>query len=580
MGSVLMCGSNSIKGSKMEGAIYPQLVKDNNLVGKRIVDVCASGIRNHVLTDLGSIYWWEVTEVVPKPKLFDALVGVKILKVGAGYSHNLAISENNNSIFMWSCDPQKLNLKSFKIESEAFLNNIAVGEDFFIVSCESGELHSYGSNKFGATGISLHEGTLEKPTRILFTREISEKFVSSSSPSPSSSSNPPSHPNNNLSEKAVSQNKEDLELFEKKLFSSSQNYQVLKNNHQKDLENFLSTNFSKYRAFRILQLALHFQNWQAVSVIYKQLKKWKLYVFSKLKHFSAQSQFFKNSLNTPLQSTTPLVSSDSLLQISSNQDSQSSQFEKQIKRFLEIESLSLLSEIQRFEIKKSQKIKLVLLLLSFWKKFDLSVQVFEEYLKVYMHSLSPLFCSIIKRKDSLSKKDLFFDGEKMEVKENPLLLSFSPSLYISILKNGIEIKKRETERNKINVPSERLWEGIKTNLAKEISGKNNNKISISSLPFLYSNKSSSNPPKRNQTESPKKSIVFTCEHHFEMDNFNQILNELKKKIENHLIPISLQILFSEYKQSNQINLSCPICLFNNYLRKHLPNMNPNSFWNY
>eukprot|EP01091_Cochliopodium_minus_P011902 TRINITY_DN3493_c0_g2_i1.p1 TRINITY_DN3493_c0_g2~~TRINITY_DN3493_c0_g2_i1.p1 ORF type:complete len:744 (-),score=244.57 TRINITY_DN3493_c0_g2_i1:782-2842(-) len=334
MGSVLVCGMSG-EGGNNEKVFTPHLVKEGNLVGKRIIEICADGCKSHVLTDLGSIYSWEIPESSPKPKLFESLVGAKIGKVRGGYWMNFAFFPSSFSFYTWpssssgnldskTSKSEKIEVKVMKIEEKrekgegsTGIEEIVVGEEFCIILMKTGELYTYGNNKYGVTGISKEDGFLSAPILLPFTLDISHKF-SSSNPKDIKNSDTEYNSNstNNSVSNSIGMNKkeslieikdlenrregkgeedqtiENKEDEKNKFLFHPQIFQHLKSENQKELENILISNFSKYRAFNMLQLSFLFQNWQAASIIYKLLRKWKLYLSTKLLHISSQFLFF------------------------------------------------------------------------------------------------------------------------------------------------------------------------------------------------------------------------------------------------------------------------------------------------
>eukprot|EP01126_Amoeba_proteus_P024713 TRINITY_DN24827_c0_g1_i1.p1 TRINITY_DN24827_c0_g1~~TRINITY_DN24827_c0_g1_i1.p1 ORF type:complete len:266 (-),score=50.34 TRINITY_DN24827_c0_g1_i1:167-964(-) len=174
---------------------------------------------------------------------------------------------------------------------------------------------------------------------------------------------------------------------------------------------------------------------------------------------------------------------------------------------------------------------LIYMILNYWDTRHLPVYMLSDFIIDHLDILAPILGVILCENPT----------------EFPLCVHFDTELYLHVTKAYLGVIENTYTKGKDKESELRLLSGIKQNLQKGIGEKDHISFRLTKA-----------------SQRGEKEIAFTCGHHFSLSNFNSnILPEFQERVKLIMEsnPILLQLFFSEYKQKN-MNLSCPVCLYN------------------
>jgi len=289
---------------------------------------------------------------------------------------------------------------------------------------------------------------------------------------------------------------------------------------QEDLEASLRTQFKHYRPTVMINRCIDWKNWNGASIIYELMGNWVEAFECRLRSYSG------------------------ILKTFSEEDKISEILEEVLSTFN-----SLLSKVNIKETAADMKLGLVIQLFEFWKEFKFAMEPIEIFL--------------ISKMDLLIEPLVTLLEESKEGQVPPWILPFSTKAFLIFLR-AHQKELQENNQKNIKVSQEKLWEGIKENLAKNLPKRY--KLVVPSISL--------------DGESTEGSMVFTCGHIYKRRTFfESILPEFKQRVDSFptTIPVTTKLILADYHQS-MINLACPSCLYN-YLRETQPREANLKTWN-
>ncbi|KYQ88989.1 regulator of chromosome condensation domain-containing protein [Tieghemostelium lacteum] len=339
---------------------------------------------------------------------------------------------------------------------------------------------------------------------------------------------------------------------------------------QEGLEEILRSHPNAYRPYHIISKAQQFQNWEIVAVIYDILKDYRSTLECKLIALEIQNHEPEKEVGLLLQLLHQFIITNSMIPgcitiqqqhqlqqqqqliLNNNNTSASTppMISTQTSTPLTVSPLSRSSSSDikdpnsKSPVNTSGQIKeqLLIMLLKYYHKKSLPVQDMENYLLQKMDSYSLLLSNIIQINVNL---------------ELPLILDFSSTFYLTIIKNYLQQMKDQSdqERQLQKVSEKILWTNIRENLEKDLLLRS--KIEIPSLPTMMDSHSYGNSSIPNE-----KDIAFTCNHFFSKRSFfGQILPDFQNEIQklSLLSSDTIKFILDEYNQRS-ISIACPQCL--------------------
>eukprot|EP01132_Coremiostelium_polycephalum_P004737 gene4737-5913_t len=346
---------------------------------------------------------------------------------------------------------------------------------------------------------------------------------------------------------------------------------------QEGLEELLRTQPNSYRPFNIINKARQYDNWDVVATVYDIMKDYKSTLECKLIGLKNNNFTREKETNVLLQLLHQYIVKDSVIESSSVASKRNTSFTDSppmISTFvspmshspplngshshhLKSSSASLtplnmssheipapsssmmMSGDGSITLNSVDRIKetLIIMIFNYWKEKQLSIPDLEKYILYNINSFSTLLSSILQTNAS---------------QPLPLLLEFSATFYLYIIKNYLQSMKNQSERERrLQKVSEKvLWTNIRDNLEKDLLQRS--KIEIPALPL-----------DAGPIHPFEKDIAFTCNHFFpKRVYYGTILPEFKLEAQKLLVPGSetLKYILDEYNQKT-ISLSCPVCLF-------------------
>eukprot|EP01133_Synstelium_polycarpum_P010231 gene10231-11922_t len=528
------------------------------LRGKPIKKIACGHYHTVVTTDLNSVYCWGhgehmclgngSTKNEPSPKLIEFFVNKKVERVVCGLFHTATVtaaesgSDRGNVYICGGGEHGKLGIggdhKSPFLDKPypavvPSLNSINIvdlcsGAEFSAAVTSNGAVYTWGYGHFGQIG----NGKLDDiclPTRV--------------------------------------------PLHDGRLLLSSQNSKGFTKARytQEGLEEVLKSHPSSYRPFFVINKARQFENWDAVATVFDVLEDYKSTLecrliglkkrnFDKEKEMGVLMQLLhgyiiKGSIfgidSPPMISTTaasPVPLSPPLFG-SPLMGSTQELYPPSPISALHTATAPTTADGKKLTSPEKSKELLLLLILNYWKEKELSIEPLETYILNNIDSFSLPLSNIL----------------QMNVGQpHPLVLDFSPSLYLIVVKYYLQLMKTlgDRERDLQRASEKVLLTNIKENLEKDISSRT--KIQIHTL---HPDVSSAHVDQHVGGKF-EKDVAFTCNHFFSKRRyFGEVLPHFQAEVQKLGMPsqTTLKHIMEEYNQK-WISLSCPVCLYN-FLRE-------------
>ncbi|EGG19322.1 regulator of chromosome condensation domain-containing protein [Cavenderia fasciculata] len=614
-GDVYSFGANA-KGQLGHGSTescrYPKLIQ--GLKGKNIKRITCGPYHTVVTTDLDSVYCWgqgehmclgtgsNKNELVPK--LVELFVNKRVERVVCGLYHTATLTQpmgdSNTGGNVYICgssehgklgiggDPRSPSLdKAYPAIipsiNSANVVDLASGAEFNALITSNGALYMWGAGTHGQIGNGKNQDTWI-PTRVSLSSEKNQnQFI-------------------------VDESGSTITLSSSMLLTEKNNRYT-----QEGLEETLRKNANGYRPFVVINKAKQFGNWDAVATIYEVLEDYKstlecrllslkqrnldtdkqTHTLLQLAHkyivnMNGNNETFNQQQKSNNATTSTNGGGSTLIQPSTSPSSNAStspsnRLSPPINNAQEIlppqsnnkttkENELDHQQIQQQKTQASEISKeLLLLILNYWKEKQLPIEELENYIMANLEYFSLPLSNILSTFNSNS------NSNKVD-NTYPLVLNFSPLLYLNVVKYYLQLMKYlgEKERNHQRVSEKVLLTNIKENLQKDIQSRT--KIQIQSLQMdmftspttaaIVPNSSSVMRGGSADESYIEKDLAFTCNHFFSKRRYySSILPQFQTDVQKLSImsPTTLNHIIEEYNQK-WVSLSCPVCLYN-FLRE-------------
>ncbi|GAM25148.1 hypothetical protein SAMD00019534_083230 [Acytostelium subglobosum LB1] len=602
--------------NNLKSRAIPMRVETSEIVGVhggKITQIACGHSHSVMCLENGDIYSWGSntkgqlghgnTEKQVRPKQIEELKGKPIIKISCGHFHTVVITELN-SVFCWGQGEHMClgigstnNVLSPKLV-EFFVNKkvdrVVCGlfHTATVTAAESGSdrgnVYICGGGEHGKLGVGgdMRSPSMDKPCPAVIPSLNSmniHAFSSGGEFSAIITSNGALYLWGHGNHGQIGNGKTDdiwiptkVPLNDNRLALSSQNSKGMAKARftQEGLEDILKAYSASYRPFFVINKAIHYENWDAAATIYDVMEDYKstlecrliglkLRNLDKDKETAVLIQLLQNyiikgsiyGIDSPPLISTSSTTTASPVQLSPPLFSTSPQLNSPQEIYPSgsqiIQQGGAPSATGNETTKKpmspeKSKELLLLLILNYWREKDLPVSPLETFILGNIDSFSLPLSNIL----------------QMNVtKECPLVLDFSPSLYLIVVKYYLHFVKNlsDKERDQQRASEKVLLTNIKENLEKDISSRT--KIQIHSLlpdtgmdALLHGAGAS----------TFEKDVAFTCNHFFSKRHyFGTILPHFQEEVQKLGIPsaTTLKYIMEEYNQK-WISLSCPVCLYN------------------
>ncbi|EFA80011.1 regulator of chromosome condensation domain-containing protein [Heterostelium album PN500] len=603
----------------------PMRIETSEIVGihgERITAIAAGHSHSIMCLDNGDIYSWGANskgqlghgniEKSLRPKQIDELKGKPIIKISCGHFHTVAISELN-SVYCWGqgehmclgngSNKNELSPKMIEFFINKKIEKVVCGlyHTATVTAAENGSdrgnVYICGGGEHGklGTGGDLKTPFFDKPHPAVIPSLNSMNIVGFSSGSEFSAiitNNGALYTWGYGNFGQIGNGKTEDMWLPTKISLNDQRFMLFNQNSkgfakarysQEGLEDVLKSYSNSYRSFAIINKAIQFENWDVAATIYDVLEDYKstlecrliglkkrnldkekeTHILIQLLHnyiikgsifgidsppmISTITSMSPIQMSPPLFSTTPNLNSFQEIFPPINGSGGISASTGSLHHHTD----QIASDGKKPTSAEKSKELLLLLILNYWREKDLPIQVIEDYILENIDSFSLPLSNIMQMNSNL---------------EYPLILEFSTSLYLIIVKYYLHFMKNLSEREKdYQRASEKvLLTNIKENLEKDISSRT--KIQIHSLVPDNTDSYSLNGGGYNQgpTNTFEKDVAFTCNHYFSKRKyFGNILPYFQSEVQKIGITsaTTLKFIMEEYNHK-WISLSCPVCLYN------------------
>lgn len=279
------------------------------------------------------------------------------------------------------------------------------------------------------------------------------------------------------------------------------------------LHNALRTQWGNYRAVVVLQRAALLGHWDAVAALHELAGDW----------HHAFSARIRGILSQELESGNE---SQAVLDL----------VEKALSQISASDSAGGLSALRR--------------LFDFWEVRRMPFQLLTDFIAKHSQELSPALAQLILQSEGGAAEDPSW------------LRALPPESRLRIIQGALVSMHDEGAKAAGEVPLSTLWSEIWTNLPRDAGKRDVLVLSSADIAQL------SQQQQQQQEADARESVAFTCGHQFSRRDLNSIILPQFQRLVTSLstpLPLTAQLAVAEYKQRS-IQLACPVCLFNGFLR--------------